>query len=39
VAARLHATAQFETTEDRNLRVVLDDRVVHEAFLRGRESR
>jgi hypothetical protein len=39
MAARLHATAQFETTEDRNLRVVLDDSVVREAFLTLRESR
>src|SRR5262245_47018963 len=28
VAARLHATTQFETTEDRNLRVVLDDSII-----------
>ena len=33
VAARLHATAQFETTEDKNLRVVISDSVVREAFL------
>jgi hypothetical protein len=33
VAARLHATTQFETTEDRNLRVVLDDSVAREALL------
>jgi hypothetical protein len=39
VAARLHASARFETTEDRNLRVVLDNSVVREAFLTGRESR
>ena len=38
VAAQLHATTQFETTEDRNLRVVLDDSVVREAFLAWRES-
>jgi hypothetical protein len=38
VAARLHATAQFETTEDRNLRVVIDESAVREAFLRLRES-
>jgi hypothetical protein len=38
VAARLHATARFETTEDRNLRVVIDDSVVREAFLTERES-
>ena len=38
VAARLHATAQFETTEDRNLRVVIDDSVVREAFLTLRGS-
>ena len=38
MAARLHATAQFETTEDRNLRVVLDESVVREAFLTLRES-
>src|SRR5215475_11374611 len=37
-AARLHAAAQFETTEDRNLRVVIDDSVVREAFLTLRES-
>jgi hypothetical protein len=39
VAARLHGTAQFETTEDRNLRVVIDESVVREAFLRLREHR
>ena len=39
MAARLHTTAQFETTEDRNLRVVLDDSAVREAFLALRESR
>ena len=39
VAARLHATVQFETTEDRNLRVVIDDSVVREAFLTLGESR
>lgn len=33
VAAQLHATAQFETTEDRNLRVVLDEAVIREAVL------
>jgi len=33
MAAQLHATTQFETTEDRNLRVMLDDSVVREAFL------
>jgi hypothetical protein len=38
VAAQLHATARFETTEDRNLRVVIDDSVVHAAFLTLRES-
>ena len=38
VAARLHATARFETTEDRNLRVVMDDSVVREALLMLRES-
>ncbi len=38
VAARLHTTVQFETTEDRNLRVVIDDNVVREAFLTLRES-
>ena len=32
LAARLHTTAQFETTEDRNLRVVLDESVVREAL-------
>ena len=37
VAVRLHATTQFETTEDRNLRVVIDDSVVREAFLTLRE--
>ena len=36
-AARLHATAQFETTEDRNLRVVIADSVVREALLALRE--
>jgi hypothetical protein len=39
VAARLHATTQFETTEDRNLRVAIDDRVVREALLTLQESR
>jgi hypothetical protein len=38
VAARLHATVRFETTEDRNLRVVIDDSVIREALLAGRES-
>ena len=38
MAAQLHATTQFETTEDRNLRVVLADSVVREAFLGLRES-
>lgn len=38
VAARLHATAQFETTEDRNLRVVIDESVVREAFLTSSRS-
>ena len=38
VAAHLHATTQFETTEDRNLRVVIDDSVVREAFLTLRGS-
>ena len=37
VARQLHATAQFETTEDRNLRVVIDDRVIREALLTLRE--
>ena len=32
LAAQLHATAQFETTEDNNLRVVLEDTVVREAL-------
>ena len=32
-AVRLHAAAQFETTEDRNLRVVIDDSIVREALL------
>ena len=39
VAAQLHATAQFETTEDRNLRVVIEDSVVREALLTLRGSR
>jgi hypothetical protein len=38
MAAQLHATTQFETTEDRNLRVILADSVVREAFLGLRES-
>src|SRR5215470_2987994 len=38
VAARVHAAAQFETMEDRNLRVVIDDSVVREALLTLRES-
>ena len=37
VAAQLHAATRFETTEDRNLRVVLADSVVREAFLALRE--
>ena len=37
-AARLHATTRFETTEDNNLRVVIDDSVVREALLTLRES-
>lgn len=32
VAAQLHAAAQFETTEDRHLRVVLEDSVVRQAL-------
>lgn len=32
VAAQLYATAQFETTEDRNLRVVIEESVVREAL-------
>jgi hypothetical protein len=35
LAAQLHATAQFETTEDRNLRVVLEESVVREALRQG----
>ncbi len=38
LAAQLHATAQFEITEDNNLRVVLDHSVVREAFLALREE-
>jgi hypothetical protein len=38
VAAQLHTTAQFETTEDRNLRVVIDDTIVREALLTLRRS-
>ena len=38
VAAHLHATARFETTEDRNLRVIIDESAVREAFLSLRES-
>ena len=37
-AAQLHATTRFETTEDNNLRVVIDDSVVREALLTLRES-
>ena len=37
LAAQLYTTAQFETTEDRNLRVVLEASVVREAFLALRE--
>jgi hypothetical protein len=37
-AARLHATTRFETTEDNNLRVVIDDSAVREALLTLRES-
>src|SRR5262249_34722380 len=33
LAAQLHATAQFETTEDNNLRVVLDPGIIREAVL------
>jgi len=32
LTAQLYTTAQFETTEDRNLRVVLDESVVREAL-------
>jgi len=39
LAAQLHATAQFETTEDNNLRVVLDPSIVREALLALREGR
>ena len=35
LAAQLHATAQFETTEDRNLRVVIEETVVREALRQG----
>ena len=38
LAAQLHTTAQFEATEDNNLRVVLDHSVVREAFLALREE-
>ena len=38
MAAQLYTTAQFETTEDNNLRVVIDDSIVREAFLALRES-
>src|SRR5215510_13361267 len=38
LAAQLHATAQFETTEDNNLRVVLDPSVVCQAVLALREE-
>jgi len=38
LAAQLHTSTQFETTEDRNLRVVLADNVVHEAFLSLQKS-
>jgi len=38
LAAQLHATAQFEATEDNNLRVVLDHSVVRETFLALREE-
>ena len=37
-AAQLHATTRFETTEDNNLRVVIDDSAVREALLTLRES-
>ncbi len=33
VAARLHAQTTFETTEDRNLRVMLDEAVAYAALL------
>lgn len=33
VAAQLHAQTTFETTEDRNLRVMLDEAVAHAALL------
>ncbi|MGE3540741.1 MAG: hypothetical protein AB7N91_25290 [Candidatus Tectimicrobiota bacterium] len=33
LAARLHATTQFEPTEDRNLRVILDDAAIGTALL------
>ena len=35
LAAQLHTTAQFEPTEDNNLRVVIDASVVHEALCKG----
>jgi hypothetical protein len=38
MAVQLHAITRFETTEDRNLRVVLDNSVVREAFLGLREG-
>lgn len=38
LATQLYATAQFETTADNNLRVVLDDSVIREAFLALREG-
>jgi hypothetical protein len=34
LAVQLHATTQFETTEDKNLRVVIEETVVREAFKR-----
>ena len=38
MATQLYTTTQFEPTEDNNLRVVIDDSAVREAFLALRES-
>jgi hypothetical protein len=38
LAAQLYTTAQFEVTEDNNLRVMLDPSVVREAFLALQEG-
>ena len=38
LATQLHATTAFETTEERNLRVILDEAVVREAVLASQQA-